>query len=370
MDNNTNVIFVSTTGNDYGTGSIDNPFASLDRALDAVGEGGGNIYLREGIYYQSKAEWLGSGTAFDRLVISAYNGEKVVLDGSSFSDSAFYLRSSQYVDINGLELQNFGGHGIEVIAGDNINLTNNKIHDTYGMGIRVRGTLVEAEGEGWDKATHVLVDGNEIYHTQKYNSGANKGKVLWGMAVNIMNADNVTVSNNKIHQNYGEGIGLELARYCTVINNRLADNYAVQLYIDNTIDSKFDGNYIYSTNNPEYFSNGYAANGIQIANETYRTSDDPTQYYVNRVEITNNTVIGGSHSLYYGTYAGWGNQGNNFNSMKNMRIANNNFIEPNLNLILIDRDPGIENVQLANNNLQDSNGGEVKLNGNAGVYFV
>jgi hypothetical protein len=370
VDNNANSIFVSTFGNDYGTGSIDNPFASLDRALSAVGNGGGTIYLREGTYYQTATETLGSGNASNHLVISSYNNEKVVLDGSAYGDTAFFLRSNQYLDINGLELKNFGGHGIEVVGGDNINLTNNKIHDTVGMGIRVRGTLVEAEGEGLDKATHVLVDGNEIYNTQKYNSGANKGNVLWGMAMNIMNVDNVTVSNNFVHGNYGEGIGLELARYCTVKNNKLADNFNVQMYIDNVVDSKFDGNYIYNTGNGEYYHNGYPANGIQIANETYKTSDDPTQYYVNRVEITNNTVIGGSNSLHYGTYPGWGNQGTNYHSMKNVSIANNTFTNPYVNLVHVDYDPGIENIRFANNNLSDDNGGGVNLNGNRGINFV
>ncbi|MGL5805560.1 MAG: right-handed parallel beta-helix repeat-containing protein, partial [Xenococcaceae cyanobacterium] len=310
MDTNTNInpnaIFVSTTGNDYGTGSIDDPFASLDKALSTVGyTDGGTIYLREGTYYQTESEWLGSGTADNHLKISAYNGEKVTLDGSQFGDSAFYAVGSQYLDINGLEIENFGGHGIEIIAGDNVTLTNNSMHDLYGMGIRVRGNLIEVEGTDSDKATNILIDNNEIYYTQKYNSGSNKGNVLWGMAMNVMNVENVTVTNNEIYKNYGEGIGLELAQYCTVANNTLYDNFSVEMYVDNVIDSKYHSNFIYNTGDAEFLRNGYQANGIQIANETYKVSGDPSRYYVNNVEITNNIVVGGSHGLYYGTYSGW-----------------------------------------------------------------
>jgi parallel beta-helix repeat protein len=370
MDTNTNAFFVSTTGNDYGTGSIDDPFASLDKALSTVGyTNGGTIYLREGTYYQTEAEWLGSGTADNHLTISAYNGEKVTLDGSYYGDSAFYAVGSQYVDINGLELQNFGGHGMEVIAGDNINITNNKIHNTVGMGLRVRGNLVEVEGSDFDKATNILVDGNEIYNTQTYNSGANKGNVLWGMAMNVMNVENVTVTNNQVYKNYGEGIGLELAQNCTVANNTLYDNFSVQMYIDNTIDSKFNGNFIYNTGDAEFLRNGYQSNGIQLANETYKVTGDPSRYYVNRVEITNNIVVGGSQSFYYGTYPGWGNEGTNYHSMKNTLIANNTFVNPNINLVQVDYDPGIENIQFINNIFSDNDGSGVDLGGSGGISF-
>lgn len=78
--------FVSTDGSDRGTGSIDNPFASLSASLKAVeadrkaGFGGHiNIYLREGRYFCDETAVLTK--EHSNITISSYKAERAEMTG-------------------------------------------------------------------------------------------------------------------------------------------------------------------------------------------------------------------------------------------------------------------------------------------------
>ncbi len=86
-------IFVATNGSDTnGTGKIEQPFASLERARDEIrklkkeGESdkGFQVKLREGIYYRTESFALSgedSGSEEYPVVYSAYNNEQVIING-------------------------------------------------------------------------------------------------------------------------------------------------------------------------------------------------------------------------------------------------------------------------------------------------
>ena len=67
-------VFVAPDGDDSNDGSISAPFATLQKAVDAAGEGG-TVYLREGTY--SEGANLKSG-----ITIKPYNNEKVVFSAA------------------------------------------------------------------------------------------------------------------------------------------------------------------------------------------------------------------------------------------------------------------------------------------------
>jgi hypothetical protein len=89
-------IFVATSGSDTeGTGSIDQPFASPERARDEIRklkkEGkidkGVQVNLREGIYHRTESFDLSeqdSGSEEHPVVYCAYNNEKVIFHGGIF----------------------------------------------------------------------------------------------------------------------------------------------------------------------------------------------------------------------------------------------------------------------------------------------
>ncbi len=86
-------IFVAPLGNDLGTGSRENPFASFERALEETkkfaGQEAVNVWFFEGTYYLDRTLLLGaeySGTAAYPLVFSALPGARVSVKGSRLLD--------------------------------------------------------------------------------------------------------------------------------------------------------------------------------------------------------------------------------------------------------------------------------------------
>ncbi len=82
------VLYVATTGSDDNPGTLQQPFASLEKAKKAVREntapGPVRVLLREGTYYLKQPFELGPGdsaTADAPVTYAAYPGERVTLSG-------------------------------------------------------------------------------------------------------------------------------------------------------------------------------------------------------------------------------------------------------------------------------------------------
>ncbi|MHC4714037.1 MAG: right-handed parallel beta-helix repeat-containing protein, partial [Planctomycetota bacterium] len=76
-----NNLFVSTSGSDSGAGTIGDPFATVAHAF-SVATAGTTIHLRGGTYYQGEVYPPRDGTAANPIVLRAYGGENVILDGA------------------------------------------------------------------------------------------------------------------------------------------------------------------------------------------------------------------------------------------------------------------------------------------------
>ena len=94
---NAQTYFVSINGNDKNPGSIEKPFASLDKAKEAVKKNNNHlktitVYLREGIYYLPKPFKLNQedgGTENAPVIYAAYKNEKVSIRGSKPIEERF-----------------------------------------------------------------------------------------------------------------------------------------------------------------------------------------------------------------------------------------------------------------------------------------
>ncbi len=147
------VYFASTTGSDGNSGSISQPFATLEHA-DQLAQPGDTIYLRGGTYVLDEVLTLTkSGTSGNPITIASYQGEKVVLDGSGiptpseFNGRAVHLTNVSWNHIKGIEITN-GPDGGLLIDGNSSNNVfeqiaahhNGRASVAEGSGIAIYGT--------------------------------------------------------------------------------------------------------------------------------------------------------------------------------------------------------------------------------------
>ncbi|MBE1598750.1 hypothetical protein H4687_004879 [Streptomyces stelliscabiei] len=117
-------LYVAPSGTDSAAGTISAP-TTLTSAVSRI-TAGGTIYLRGGTYAQAATVTIpagSSGTAAARTKLSAYPGEKPVLNFSAQSESSsnrgLQLNAS-YWHVSGLIVERAGDNGIYVGGSDNI----------------------------------------------------------------------------------------------------------------------------------------------------------------------------------------------------------------------------------------------------------
>lgn len=150
------VYYVSPTGSDSQTGTIGQPFASLQHAHD-LAKPGDTIYLRGGVYTLTEGIQLTrDGTSGAPITIANYPGETPVLDGSRMTSTQYYGSagaggwvldgsSLSYNHIVGLEIRGgpMGGFVLRDESHNNV-VENLDVHDngrggSEGKGISLYG---------------------------------------------------------------------------------------------------------------------------------------------------------------------------------------------------------------------------------------
>jgi hypothetical protein len=204
--------WVATDGDDSGSGSRDDPWATLQHAADAVGPGA-TVYVREGTYPQRVAFGV-SGEPGRPITFAPAPGETVVLDGSTLEVPAgrsamIEIDSQRYITIEGFEITGYGsaesGHvpiGVLVTgSADHVRLSGTFIHDmgtTFqgrsggdAHGIGVFGTTAEHPIEG------IEIVGNELANL---TLGSSEALVVNG------NVKDFLIEGNRVHDTNNIGI--------------------------------------------------------------------------------------------------------------------------------------------------------------------
>lgn len=115
-----NAYYVAPNGNNNDPGTIEKPFATIQKAHDMV-QAGDTIFLRGGTYSPSDPILFDrSGTAGSYIVFCSYQGEVPVIDGANIPDGidTWFFANAGYWKITGpIQVTNGRGAGISISGG-------------------------------------------------------------------------------------------------------------------------------------------------------------------------------------------------------------------------------------------------------------
>lgn len=270
-------IIISPSGDDTsGNGTATAPYKTFAKALSGA-SAGSTIYARAGTYAE-KFTISKSGSAGEPITIATYPGEKAKVVGGQaeyYGQGIIYAKGIHDVTIQGLEVSNItgDGEGIFIQDSNNVAIKNNLVHDIQHVGIDVSGS-------------NITVDGNEVYNACLTNTNGSYGTGGWPPALTTKklttgtSSTNISITNNYVHDSWGEGIDAWFLNGGTIDGNRSVNNYSVDIYVDDSKDINVTNNYVASTNSTHDRSdNGAPPTGIAIASETGSTR--PTNMVVN-----------------------------------------------------------------------------------------
>lgn len=117
---------------------------------------------------------------------------------------------------------------------------------------------------------NVIFENGTVYHNVTENGTVKcSGSGSWGSGIKVaLGGENSIIRNNKSYENCGEGIAVTRGIVAEVKNNIVWDNFAANIYIDNSYTVTVTGNHS-SCQNPNYYRSGAPANGILLGNESY-----------------------------------------------------------------------------------------------------
>lgn len=294
-DSETRELFVATDGNDENTGSFEEPFESIQTAINQS-EAGTVIHIRKGTYYNG-FELVNSGEKDKPITIKNYKDEKVIISGERKTmdeDTALIVIEDQnHIKIQGMTIQNLSTNSSD-LAVMGIYVTGNStdivIEQNHVQNIETLAEDGNAHGiavYGTEKMKDIVIQDNIV---ENLKLGASEALVLNG------NIDGFNISGNIVRNN--DNIGIDLIGHEGIAEDSKQD------YVRN---GTIENNTVYNNSsfgNPAY-GEEYSAGGIYIdgakkimvrANTIYKndigieaTSEHEGQYAEN-ITLTENII--------------------------------------------------------------------------------
>ncbi len=355
--------YVAPTGKDSNAGTIDAPFGTIQKGVD-VSKPGDVVLIRGGTYHE-RLHIRRSGTAAQPIRIAAYPNELPVIDGryelpegkakKCYNDGtekrcsvsiALVRIAGSHIEFEGIKVTRSRGVGIAVrtaSGSENITIRNCQVHETRN------GAINGARLNGF------TVEGCDVYHAGNVAPVDRPGSEMsWAPVVSVGDSQNVTYRNNRIHENWGEGLSAGVGSSdITIEDNVIFNNFALQLYINRSRNVTVQRNLIYHTNDANFYRNGNPSQCLVMNNEVV----DRTDIMVKDITIRNNVMIGCSRNI-----ALWGGEDPDF-PFTNISITHNTLVNAHTNTdsrapqaLVIVKDANIKNVAVERNIILQDNG--------------
>ncbi len=295
-----NSFYVSPNGNDNESGTQENPWRTLSSAIKRL-KPGDTLYVRAG-FYKGSVDFSVSGRSDAPILITAYPGETPVIDGDEYTYPQTYWGSlmkvsGDYVNVSGFEVQYSNYMGV-LVTGKFSTVSNLNVHHNMENGIFLLGD-------------NTVADGNTVWMNCLSNENGSFTRTSWASGLSAGRSPNFAIiRNNKVYNNFGEGLSTYEANGTLIEGNEVYDNWATNIYISDATNVILRNNYIYDTDETLGKNGNYV--GIMLGDERY---DPPSEGIVIVDNIVNNTNI----NLYW-----W--QGVEGGGMKDVTIRNNTFI--------------------------------------------
>jgi len=305
------VYYVAPNGSDSNPGTLQRPFSSINKGA-ALLDPGDTLYLRAGTYHQTVYVG-GSGTAGLPITIAGYPGEEAIIDGEhtlpSSSWSVLFIAEGNRLVVRDLTIKRSNWIGLQ-IKGHHSQAINVKSHLHMENGILVNGS-----------ASYSIVEGCEVFSNCMSNEQFQRSRGDWASGLSAARGpEHVALRNNRVWNNWGEGLSTYETQYTLIEGNTVYDNQ-LNIYISDTRHATVRNNLIYSTpGNPCYRESQV---GIALGDERYNPPSSDNL-------IVNNLLLGNAKNLYYWSGVSGG-------GLVNVTIAHNTFVngtsETNLKLL-------------------------------------
>jgi parallel beta-helix repeat protein len=298
----------ATGGSDSNSGSINDPFATINRGIRAA-NAGDTVYLRDGTYHA--AVYIGpsaGGTSGNPVVISGYPGETAIVDGQDTLPGGSYpahlydplfLVEASYVTLQDLTIQNSTGMGL-------------KVRGSYNLIQRIKSHGNGENGILLTTGSYNTVQDSTLYNNCKWHVNGQDtpdGFYASGLSSARGGASHNTIRRNSVSLTWGEGISSFESTDDTFEDNVAYDNWQ-NIYISDTSNTLVQRNLAYCTDgNP--MQSLTQQHGFMLDDEI---SSPPSGY---------NTLI---NNLAYGCTGAFAAGSKQLN---NVLIANNTFAQAN-----------------------------------------
>jgi hypothetical protein len=281
--------YVSTSGSDSNTGSLAQPWKTIQKAANTVTQGD-TVYIRGGTYNEKITLADVQGTSNSWITFAPYNNEEVTVDGNSkggIYDGIFLFQDGcSYIRITGLELKRTTSHGIFLHGGEinHIRIDHCIIHDCESSGI-----YCYSGSQPTKYVRYIEFDYNTVYDVNNGYSYDDTYTISPQEAISFSNVQGFNIHHNTLTSYGKEGIDAKSgssngAIHHNTISTSLASpafqwNYNhIGIYIDGFSNKNQDISVYCNT------ITGYGGPGIVIGAERPETGS------IENISIYNNII--------------------------------------------------------------------------------